>query len=208
MSEIITTLHDKQDNTIDIYPNIKKENIPNNAIETAKINDSAVTRAKINNGAINTAKIDDGAITNDKIALATITNDKLANATITGSKIAVGTISDNNIGDGTISVNKLDFNLFRYIMCLEDTQNSKELYFDFTSTTECDNNLTDIWYLLNEVQTINIPLISSDIGGVNFESGCYLVNGANLVWVSANGTNHTIGVGDLSVSEFRRVTLI
>ena len=208
MSEIITTLHDKQDNTIDIYPNIKKENIPNNAIETAKINDSAVTRAKINDGAINTNKIDDGAITNDKIALATITNDKIANATITGSKIAVGTITDTNIATGTISTTKLDFNLFRYIFTLLDTTNSKELHFDIYSTTEVEYNLTDIFNLLKSFQTANTPLNYCEYGGVNIKSGLYSMGTNNIYWVEADGTNHNILIGELSIDEFYKYTII
>lgn len=47
MAEVITTLHPENDDTIDLYPNIKKENIPANAIETAKIANEAVTENKL-----------------------------------------------------------------------------------------------------------------------------------------------------------------
>ena len=77
MSEIITTLHEKGNPENAVYPNIKGENIPENAITTAKVNDNAITNEKINDGAISTSKIQDGAITDNKIPLNTISNTKL-----------------------------------------------------------------------------------------------------------------------------------
>lgn len=38
-NEIITTLHPDQDPTINLYPNVKKENIPNGSIDVSKISD-------------------------------------------------------------------------------------------------------------------------------------------------------------------------
>lgn len=77
MSEIITTLHEKGNPSNEVYPNIKGDNIPNNAITTAKVNDNAITNEKINDGAISTSKIQDGSITGNKIPLNTISNTKL-----------------------------------------------------------------------------------------------------------------------------------
>lgn len=39
MSDIITTLHPQNDEDINLYPNIKKENIPNKAIDKSKLDD-------------------------------------------------------------------------------------------------------------------------------------------------------------------------
>ena len=36
MSELITTLHKKEDSTVDVYPNIKSDNVPAKAITKAK----------------------------------------------------------------------------------------------------------------------------------------------------------------------------
>lgn len=47
MSEIITTLHKKDDSTVDVYPNIKADNIPSGAITENKIADGAVTEDKL-----------------------------------------------------------------------------------------------------------------------------------------------------------------
>lgn len=77
MSEIITTLHEKGNPEKAVYPNIKGDNIPSNAITTSKVNDNAITNEKINDGAISTSKIQDGAITGNKIPNNTIPNTKL-----------------------------------------------------------------------------------------------------------------------------------
>lgn len=67
MSEILQTLRKKNDTSVEVYPNIKSDNIPADAITTAKILDGAITTAKINDGAVTTAKINDGAVTTDKL---------------------------------------------------------------------------------------------------------------------------------------------
>ena len=94
----ITTLHEKDNPNVDIYPNVLPANIPAGAIDTTKLADSAVSTAKIADSAITTAKIADGAITHAKIATnaidtaniidGAITNAKIADATIAGRKIA------------------------------------------------------------------------------------------------------------------------
>lgn len=62
MSDVITNLHPKDDNTINLRPNIISDNIPSNAVTTDKINDAAVTTAKIADEAITNTKIADGSI--------------------------------------------------------------------------------------------------------------------------------------------------
>lgn len=47
MADVITTLHPENDNTIDLYPNIKKENIPNGAIDASKIQNETITETKL-----------------------------------------------------------------------------------------------------------------------------------------------------------------
>lgn len=67
MSEILQTLRKKNDTSVEVYPNIKSDNIPADAITTAKILDGAVTENKINTGAVTSSKIGDGAVTLDKV---------------------------------------------------------------------------------------------------------------------------------------------
>lgn len=47
MSELIKTLHKKGDASVEIYPNIKRDNIPAAAINTSKLDDKAVTTDKL-----------------------------------------------------------------------------------------------------------------------------------------------------------------
>lgn len=98
-----TTLHEKDNHNVNIYPNIQPTNIPDGAVDTTKLADSAVTTAKVADSAITTAKIADGSITHAKMAVnaidtaniidGAITNIKIANSAITSDKI-----SPNNIG--------------------------------------------------------------------------------------------------------------
>ena len=67
MSELIKTLHKKGDASVEIYPNIKAENIPASAINTSKLEDGAVTESKIADGSVTTAKITNNAITTNKL---------------------------------------------------------------------------------------------------------------------------------------------
>lgn len=43
MAEIITTLHPENDSNTNLYPNIKKENIPNKSIDTNKLDDNVLS---------------------------------------------------------------------------------------------------------------------------------------------------------------------
>ena len=72
MSKVYETLKKKNDTSVEVYPNIERTNIPDGAINTAKLENNAVTTAKINNDAVTTAKINDGAITNDKIGISEV----------------------------------------------------------------------------------------------------------------------------------------
>ena len=107
MSDIITTLHEKNNPSNKIYPDIKSENIPENAVTTPKLTNNAVTGEKINDGSISTAKIQDGAVTTTKIANGSITGEKIADGSITTNKLGDGAVTTTKIADGSITTNKL-----------------------------------------------------------------------------------------------------
>lgn len=131
MADIITTLHKKGENTVNVYPNIKSENIPsasitqdkiangsvgsnqleNSSVSTAKIASSAVSSAKILNGAVTTYKIADGAVTTDKLANGAVDNSKLASNAVSASNIVDGSVNTNKIADGTVTKIKLSNDL-------------------------------------------------------------------------------------------------
>lgn len=58
MAQVITTLKKKGDASVDIYPNIKAENIPNNAIDTTKIQDASISNDKVIDNSITKDKLD------------------------------------------------------------------------------------------------------------------------------------------------------
>lgn len=62
MSDVITNLHPKDDNTVNLRPNIVSDNIPTGAVTTDKINDAAVTTAKIADESITNTKIADNSV--------------------------------------------------------------------------------------------------------------------------------------------------
>ena len=117
MSDLIKTLHKKGDNTVNVYPNIKSENIPDGAITTAKINDNAVTTAKISNNAITysklagssvtSAKIENGAVTNSKLGAGSVTADKISSEAITTAKLFDRAVTTAKIENGAVTTDKL-----------------------------------------------------------------------------------------------------
>ena len=48
MSKVYETLKKKNDTSVEVYPNIERQNIPNGAINTAKLEDGAVNYSKLN----------------------------------------------------------------------------------------------------------------------------------------------------------------
>ena len=128
MSKVITQLYEKGNHAVEIYPNIVKENIPNDAIETDKIVDASIT----------SDKLEDGAVTSDKLDNASVTTSKLGFGAVTGDNIDYKTITSDNIGDGEVTYDKLAFNLYYYtgIIATSNFYISFELY----SITDLDVN--------------------------------------------------------------------
>ena len=62
MADVITTLHPENDETINLYPNIKKDNIPANAIDTGKLANESVTEAKLANESVTESKLESSII--------------------------------------------------------------------------------------------------------------------------------------------------
>ena len=143
MSEIFKTLQDKANPSIEVYPNIKGDNIPTGAITTPKIADGAITTSKLsdnsittdklNNNAVTTQKINDGAITSAKIQDLSITTSKMQDAIITPDKIINEAITTAKVQDGAITMNKLSFGVYptNVTMVLKDSSNN-----DYTLTFE------------------------------------------------------------------------
>lgn len=133
MSDIITTLHKKGDNTINVYPNIKNENIPsasitgdklaNGSVGTNQLVANAVTSAKIASSAVTASKIATGAVSNTKIEDGAVTTAKLANGSVSNSKLASNAVSTSNIINEAITYGKLESNLKNLILRVQRTYN-------------------------------------------------------------------------------------
>ena len=67
MSKVYETLKKKNDTSVEIYPNIERQNIPDGAINTAKVEDASITTNKIVDSAVTSAKLNDGAVTIQKL---------------------------------------------------------------------------------------------------------------------------------------------
>ena len=77
MSKVYETLHRKNDTSVEVYPNIESQNIPNLAVTSAKIADSSVLTTKIADGAVTSAKIANNAITSNLIQNGAVGYDQL-----------------------------------------------------------------------------------------------------------------------------------
>lgn len=116
MSDLIKTLKSSETGN-DVYPNIKPDNIPSDAITNAKISDGAVTTdklasdsvttAKIHNGAVTTAKIEDESVSTAKIGALAVTTAKIDTGAVTSNKLADSSVTGTKINDGAVSYNKL-----------------------------------------------------------------------------------------------------
>ena len=100
-----------EDNTItanEISNNaITNTKIAPNTITAIQILDGAITNAKIEQNTITATQLSDGAITNAKIAQNTITANEILNDAIINAKIAQNTITTNEILDGAITNDKI-----------------------------------------------------------------------------------------------------
>lgn len=90
----IQTLREKDNPSNNVYPNVLPQNIPANAITTAKIVDEAVTSNKIAPISITSAKIVPEAVTGDKIASGAVSSSRLASNSVTTAKIVDEAITE------------------------------------------------------------------------------------------------------------------
>ncbi len=101
MPDIRQTLKLESDPSTNVFPNIKKENIPSLAIDSTKIENGAVIAAKIANGAVQSSHISPGAVGTAAIENLAVTSSKIANGAVLSSKIAYfdSYIIDEDLGD-------------------------------------------------------------------------------------------------------------
>lgn len=210
MSEIIKTLTKKGDASVEVYPNIKRDNIPSGAINTSKLDDASVTTAKIVDGAVSGSKLASGSVSTINIANASVTSDKLGTEAVTTSKI----------DDGAVTTAKLNTEVHRYqlqavftIGTIPSEIDSGEIYFDLivddTGYNTAINNFSNFYDLViaQNLSGWNIGkgwLISQDD---NKYKSIYLalLSGNNLNIESINKDNYESFT--ISASDFSYLTL-
>lgn len=159
-----------------INPDIVRENIPDGAVNTAKIEDYAVTEDKIGTGAVTFNKIADGAISESKVEDGAISESKIQNGAISRNKIQNDAITTDKIEDGSITYQKLDSDL------------QKESYF-----IEGERN-----------KTLNLWNEQWELGALNISNGSEVSNpdcirNIGFIEVDANTTYHISSPDNLRI---------
>lgn len=91
------TLREKDNPSNNVYPNVKSQNIPRDAITSEKIVDGAVTGSKIANFSITSSKLNSEAVTGDKIAPNAVSASRLASNAVTSQKIANQAVTERKL---------------------------------------------------------------------------------------------------------------
>lgn len=212
MSEIITTLHEKGTPENEIYPNIKGENIPDNAVTTPKVYNNAITSAKIQDGAITTSKIDDGAVTTAKIVNNAITTNKINDGAITTSKIDDGAVNTakmaNNsitqvkLQNGIINADKMAFHLYEHVYICYDSVVHIQYIIKFNSTTEPFTTAIDLFYYLNDTYGVNAPVaIQTNTIDLTDIFG-YVNDSQNIEFTDTNDETFNSNVANVSITSY------
>ena len=208
MSDTITTLKKKGDSSINIYPNIKRDNIPNGGVSTSKIEDLAITTAKINDLAITTAKIQNQAVETSKIKDSAVTSDKIADASVTSNKIANNSVTASKIPDNSITQSKLTARKFlqHYRLDLGDLDLSSygvsggSVTFQYKSFNTTQISLNDLF------EDLLAPNFNYIVGGYFISSGVYY----NIIEFSTKFENNDyyISLFGVSSSGTKRVNIL
>ena len=219
MSDLIKTLNKKGDSTTKIYPNIKSENIPNNAVDSdklasnavtiAKIADDAVTTSKIASSAVTTAKIADDAVTGNKIVDGEITNAKLADYAVKTNNIGAYAITEGKIKNGEITPNKLTFTLYNYGGWIETSNYyisfeviTAENYLDISSMTL--QQWLELIYNFREDHSIHAAAYNRNTSSYEVVSWNVEDNGDNTYSININGTDVT---NDTNINDYYKINL-
>lgn len=115
MAVLISDLKLKENPATIVHPNIERANIPNNAINTSKIDALAVTTGKIAPNAVTSARIADGAVTESKILDNSVGATKLQSSSITTDKIVNGAVTTGKIATRSVTENRLNIKQINFV---------------------------------------------------------------------------------------------
>ena len=151
MSELLTTLHKKGDTSVDVYPNIKSDNIPNNAVTSDKISANAVTTTKIVDNAVTLDKLDATARELLQILNSIYDTDE--------GRLSVGELS---VGSKLVLNGSVVTPLYRHsIQCtLKDNYNNAEKDFAFNISTADSVAITKFSLIEKLVGCDYLPIVN------------------------------------------------
>lgn len=107
MADIITTLHPENQAQDNLYPNIKPENIPPQAITGDRLAQGSVTTEKMVDGTVTADKLAENSVGTNKIIDGSVTTPKILNGAVTGEKLADGIIGTTKLTDGSVTTSKI-----------------------------------------------------------------------------------------------------
>lgn len=204
MSKVYETLKKKNDTSVEVYPNIERTNIPDGAINTAKLEDKAVTTSKINNNAVTSDKLDDGAVITDKIADGNVTTNKLEDSAVTTAKINDGAITNGKIGIGAVNGINLNFGIFEHIYECTDSLQHISYIIRFISTHQPFDDAVDLFDYLYNYYGVNAPVaIQKNTNNLSDIFG-YVSDNSNLEFTDTNDETFNSNYSNVTFNDYSK----
>lgn len=222
MSELIKTLHKKGDASVEIYPNIKAENIPASAINTSKLEDGAVTESKIYDASVsrnklaykcvNSDKLDDASVTTDKLNDSSVTTAKINDGAITTTKLGNNAITTAKLNNGSVTTSKLAMHVYNYVIRIDVSVDGYELRIANLSNTSFSSlTIADILSMIfNTNYDWFIPITYKLSPLEEYKVGCIKVASdySSITFNEVDGTTHTINASNLNLIDWYKIQLI
>lgn len=208
MSELIKTLHKKGDASVEIYPNIKRDNIPThainndkldaNAVGTNNINDLAVTTPKLMAECVTTPKLANACVTRDKLGYEAVGEDEIGEKQVKTYHLADESVTEDKLYPGCVSRDKISFALYRHYVCIEDSVEGKGSF--IIDSNNYPNPVDDYAELTSLIGIGKKYIVNNRINGV-----------INYVEVTANGITlgeeyYATGYQDESAVDYDNIT--
>lgn len=190
MAKVYETLKKKNDTSVEVYPNIERQNIPNGAINTAKLEDDAVTSSKINNGAVTESKLNDGAVITDKIADGNVTTDKLEDGSVTTAKIHNSAVTTNKINDDAVTSSKILNGAVTESKLADGSVNTDKIADGNITFDKLDNSLQ----ILINTSGIKRHQITLQLRDSNNTSSSYYINLLSTNTIAPNTMNELLNL--------------
>ena len=120
MPDIIQTLQLKDDPNTKVFPRIKTEGIPSEAVTSDKLASNSVIASKIADNAIQSRHFAPGAVNNSALSNGSVDTDKLNTDAVTSGKILNGAVTREKLATGAVNLVKTNIkviNLWDFCRC-------------------------------------------------------------------------------------------